>query len=50
MAAQETFELLCQHAREAALLESVNYLLEWDERTIMPLQAGAYRAEQVTLL
>jgi carboxypeptidase Taq len=50
MAAQDTFALLCQHAREAALLESVNYLLEWDERTIMPHAAGEYRAEQVTLL
>ncbi len=50
MAFTETFELLCQHAREAALLESVNQLLEWDERTIMPHRAGAYRAEQVTLL
>ncbi len=50
MAAQQTFELLCQHAREAALLESVGYLLEWDERTLMPHAGGEYRAEQVTIL
>jgi len=50
MAARETFELLCQHAREAALLESVGYLLEWDERTLMPQAGGPYRAEQITLL
>ncbi len=50
MAAPETFELLCQHAREAALLDSVAYLLEWDERTLMPHAAGPYRAEQFTLL
>lgn len=50
MAAPETLELLCRHAREAALLESVGYLLEWDERTLMPHAGGEYRAEQATLL
>ncbi len=38
------------HARQTALLDSVNSLLEWDERTIMPLAAGEYRADQITLL
>ena len=45
-----TFEKLCRHARETALLGSVESLLGWDERTIMPPAAGAYRAEQMTFL
>ena len=44
------FELLCDHARETALLESIESLLHWDERTMMPPAAGAYRAEQITCL
>jgi carboxypeptidase Taq len=31
-------------------MESTLALLEWDERTGLPQQAGAYRADQVTLL
>src|SRR3954469_16335964 len=46
----EAFEKLCNHAREAAMIESVQALLEWDERTKMPLAAGEYRAEQITYL
>lgn len=46
----ETYELLCQDARETALLASVEALLGWDERTIMPPAAGEYRAEQITYL
>ncbi|MCA9221330.1 MAG: carboxypeptidase M32 [Planctomycetales bacterium] len=45
--AQETFDLVCKHVRETALLESAGSLLEWDERTRMPIKAGAYRAEQI---
>ena len=45
-----SFNELCQHARETALLESVESLLGWDERTYMPPAAGAYRAEQMTYL
>lgn len=44
------FDQLSAHFRETALLHSVTELLEWDERTLMPVAAGAYRAEQVTLL
>ena len=47
---QATFDQLCAHARETALLQSVAELLGWDERTKMPLAAGAYRAEQMTYL
>jgi carboxypeptidase Taq len=45
-----TLEQLGQHARETALLESAQQLLEWDERTYMPPEAGEYRAEQVAFL
>ena len=48
--ASVVFEQLCQFARETALLESVAELLGWDERTYLPLAAGAYRAEQMTYL
>jgi len=44
------FEELCASAREAALLESIEGLLGWDERTYMPPAAGEYRAEQMTHL
>ncbi len=32
------------------MLESVNELLGWDERALMPIKAGGYRAEQLTML
>ena len=44
------FDQLCQHARQAAILSSVNELLGWDERTKLPPAAGEYRAEQMALL
>ena len=44
------FERLRAHARETALLDSINGLLGWDERTKMPPAAGPYRAEQMTYL
>ncbi len=47
---QKTFEQLCQYARETALLESVEELLGWDERTMLPPAGGEFRAEQITCL
>ena len=44
------FDELCSLAREAALVESVEAALGWDERTYMPPAAGEYRAEQMTFL
>lgn len=44
------FDQLCTHASETALLESIEALLGWDERTYMPPAAGPYRAEQMTCL
>lgn len=45
-----SFDELCSLAREAALLESIEALLGWDERTYMPPAAGPYRAEQMTFI
>ena len=44
------YESLCNHARETAKLASIMGLLEWDERTKMPIAAGEYRAEQISYL
>src|SRR5205814_5078606 len=50
MSVAAMFEELCSLAREAALVESVEAALGWDERTYMPPAAGEYRAEQMTYL
>jgi carboxypeptidase Taq len=42
------YDELCSHARQSAVLESIEAVLGWDERTYMPEAAGAYRAEQMT--
>ena len=47
---KSAFEELCMFVRETAMLESIQALLEWDERTKMPNDAGEYRAEQITYL
>jgi len=47
---QQTYERLCQHTRETALLGGIEALLGWDERTMLPPGGGEYRAEQLTLL
>jgi carboxypeptidase Taq len=44
------FDELCILARQAALLESIESVLGWDERTYMPPAAGEYRAEQMTFI
>ena len=49
-APEELFAEACAHARQAAVLASVESLLGWDERTLMPPQAGGYRAEQAAAL
>lgn len=46
----ETYELLSAHARETALLGSIESLLGWDQQTQMPPAANDYRAEQMSLL
>jgi len=47
---EQVFDLVCRHARETALLGSVEAVLGWDERTMMPPAAAEYRAEQMTVL
>jgi carboxypeptidase Taq len=46
----DLFQTVCSTARQAALFHSSADALEWDERTGMPLAAGEYRAEQISLL
>ena len=50
MTAEQIFAKVCEHARETALLESIHYTLEWDERTYMPSGGREYRAKQITHL
>ncbi|MEC8555350.1 MAG: carboxypeptidase M32 [Planctomycetota bacterium] len=50
MSLNDRFEVIAKEFREIALLEATHALLEWDERTGLPERAGAYRAEQATLL
>ncbi len=47
---QAIYDELVRHSRETAVLTSVESLLSWDERTMLPDAAGPYRAEQMTLL
>ncbi|MFP6671924.1 MAG: hypothetical protein VB857_10955, partial [Pirellulaceae bacterium] len=47
---KQTYQQLCAHVRETAMVESIQAVLGWDERTYMPPQAGEYRAEQLTWL
>ena len=47
---ESTWQQVLQHSKETGLLASIEELLGWDERTIMPSRAGTYRAEQITFL
>lgn len=47
---EETFESLCNHVRQTAVLGSIEQLLGWDEQTGLPPEAAEYRAEQTTLI
>ena len=47
---EATYDQLTAYCRETAQLSSIQSLLEWDERTLMPPEAGAFRADQITLL
>jgi carboxypeptidase Taq len=44
------YDELCHHVRQTSLLGSIESLLGWDERCLMPESAGEHRAEQMTLL
>src|SRR5437764_951794 len=47
---QASYKRLCTHAREVAILNSMQGLLGWDERTKLPPAGGEYRAEQMSFL
>jgi len=47
---QETYQKLCEAVQEAAMIERIQHLLEWDEQTKMPKAGGAYRAEQMAYM
>src|SRR6188508_518570 len=46
----DTYDRLCKHTREVAILNSTQSLLGWDERTKLPPAGGDYRAEQMSYL
>jgi carboxypeptidase Taq len=50
MTAEQAYSELLRRAREAALIESCASVLGWDERTYMPHNGSAHRAEQMALL
>ncbi|MEL7497160.1 MAG: carboxypeptidase M32 [Planctomycetota bacterium] len=45
-----TYQQLCDHVRETALLRSTLALLEWDQHTKLPTSANQYRSNQITCL
>ena len=47
---QETYDQLVHFVHETAVLQSIEALLGWDERCLLPPAAADYRAEQMTLL
>src|SRR4051795_2253329 len=47
---QATYERLCNHVRQVAILNSTQGLLGWDERTKLPPAGGEYRADQMSFL
>src|SRR5262245_21681189 len=48
--AEQSYEELIHRIKEASLLGSCASVLGWDERTYMPHDGSAHRAEQMALL
>jgi len=48
--ADEAYKELIRQARETANLASIGALLSWDQETMMPVRAAAFRAEQLSLV
>jgi carboxypeptidase Taq len=44
---EHAYRQLCDLAREVRLIETIEHLLDWDERTQLPPAGGAYRADQM---
>jgi carboxypeptidase Taq len=49
-AANHLYDQLLDHTRQTMLLGSIESLLSWDERCVLPPAAFEYRAEQMTYL
>lgn len=49
-AIEELYDKLCGHVRTTSVLESVNALLAWDERTKLPKHGTSHRATQMSTL
>jgi carboxypeptidase Taq len=47
---QQLYRQVCDHVRETALLVAAEATLGWDERTLLPVAAAEFRADQITLL
>ena len=47
---QQTYQQLCDQSKQATMVDSIQQLLEWDERTKMPAAGGEYRADQAAYL
>src|SRR3972149_4773270 len=47
---QQIYEQVSRHARQTAMVASIESLLGWDERTYLPSAGGEYRAEQTTFV
>jgi carboxypeptidase Taq len=47
---QQAYEELIRRNKELSLLGSCGSVLDWDERTYMPRQGSAHRAEQIALI
>ncbi|MBX7169017.1 MAG: carboxypeptidase M32 [Pirellulales bacterium] len=45
-----TYDNVCTHARETAVLNSIESLLSWDEQVLLPAEGAEYRAEQARLM
>jgi carboxypeptidase Taq len=50
MNSEQAYQQLIKQVKEARLLESIGSLLGWDERTYMPPEGSAHRAEQMALV
>ena len=48
MTAPAAYQELCSHLKKIAILQSTSALLEWDQQTKLPQNAGSYRSEQMT--
>lgn len=44
------YDRLCHHFQQCGIVHSIQAILEWDEQTMAPPAAGAYRADQVAWL